>query len=207
MLEWEMAFSSLVNPSSDFAASAEIDFDVFLFFATLATLIFVAAEYAAEHWGWEWGEKRLHLIAVAVLFGFGCELVFESGSFGYSYILQSRQADTIKELGVLSAKARSDASAAITDAHSASDEAKKASRQISDLRDVLRDLNKQEKGVSNSLKRDDARLSDAQGAIGRHERRLKANEDTLAKDEKRVASDESDISAFEEARRRETQSC
>ena len=82
MLAWAMVFSWLTTPSASFSAAAEIDFDVLLFIATLAALVFVAAEYGAEHLNWPWGKERKHLFAVGVLISFFGELIFETGSFG-----------------------------------------------------------------------------------------------------------------------------
>lgn len=105
-------FNWLISPSETFAAIAELWSDMGLALFTVIALAFVAAEYAAEHLHWPWGEAKKAAFAVLVIVGFTGELFFEMGSFRYSYALQGDQADTIKNLVVEAGDAKSDAEAA-----------------------------------------------------------------------------------------------
>lgn len=102
----------ITSASEKSAVSGEGFCDVWLFVFTLIALIFVATEYAAEHLKWPWGHERRHLFAIGVIVGFAGELVFEIGSFGYAYRLQSLQAAHIGELEDKAGAAKTKADAA-----------------------------------------------------------------------------------------------
>jgi hypothetical protein len=86
---------------------------------TIATLVFIALEYWAEHRVWPWGANRKHLFALGVIAGLVGEMATESGSFWYSYKLQESQASTIRTLDIEAGTAKSNANAALADASSA----------------------------------------------------------------------------------------
>jgi len=73
--------SWLTSPTDGFANHAEIACDVLLFLFTAITLVFIAVEYAAEHWNWTWGEEHERVFAMLVVAGLAGELIFEIGSF------------------------------------------------------------------------------------------------------------------------------
>lgn len=90
--------SRIISPTESFSASAEIWSDGFLFAFTLSALAFIAAEYAAEHLDWPWGKAHKHIFAIVVIVAFSGELLSETGSFWFSYTLQSSQTDQLATL-------------------------------------------------------------------------------------------------------------